>query len=479
MNLRAAAFSAGRWTAFAAILVVTLQLLQTVILARLLLPAEFGLMAVAAAVLAVLSLVADFGLSRALIHFDELSQDTLASLYWLNMGLAVFLMLLLIGSAPFIGMMYNSRSLNSVLQLASLVFPLTALGQQSRVLAEKSMLFSNVARIEVTASAVALCAAVAVALGGGGVYALVFGILVRAAVNSLLAWLCLPFRRIPPFRLHYREARPYLRFGAYLTGDSFAGTAVLQADVFIGGLVLGPASMGVYSVPRDLSLRVASVINPSITRIGFPVMARMKLERDRLRSVYLQTLRMTASVNIPIYVALALFADEIVALLYGVQWRDAGIYLKILAAWGLIRSTGNPVGSLLYAVGRARLAFGWNVVLLLTLPVLYWVAADRFGLVGLAISAVLIQAILVLPIWRYLVRPCSGASLSEYLAQLAVPLCLAVLSGFVAWLASHGLHHGTLRLLVGGGTGTISYLWLSWMFNRRWSTAMLELLNPR
>lgn len=86
-----------------------LQLLQTVVLARILLPAEFGLMAVAAAVLAVLALVADLGLSRALIHFDELSDNVLSSLYWLNVGLAVALMVLLIVVAPSLGAAYQSQ----------------------------------------------------------------------------------------------------------------------------------------------------------------------------------------------------------------------------------------------------------------------------------------------------------------------------------------------------------------------------------
>jgi O-antigen/teichoic acid export membrane protein len=479
VSLKQTAFSAGRWTAVSAILATATQMLQIVILARLLLPAEFGLMAVAAAILAVLALIADFGLSRTLIHFDNVSQSSLSSLYWLNVILALLLMLLLIVAAPALAALYRSPALSPLLQAASLVFPLTAFGQQFQVLAQKELRFAELARIEVAAAVGGLIAAVAIGMAGGGVYALVAGLLARGAVSSTLAWLWLSHGHRPSWDLRLRETRPYLSFGGYLVGDSFANTIIAQADVFIGGLALSPSAMGIYSVPRDLSLRVASVINPIITRVGFPVMSRVKHDRERLKSIYLQTLRMTASVNFPLYVALGLFSNEIVALLYGSQWQEAATYLRVLAAWGLIRSTSNPVGSLLYAVGEAKRAFWWNIALLLLLPPLYWTGVHTGGLEGLAISVALIQ-LLILPLaWMFLVNPCCNIRLGEYLRQLAVPLWIALASGAMAWLATRGLNHSLLRLIAGGVAGGTSYVALSWAFNKPWKDAMFELLDTR
>jgi O-antigen/teichoic acid export membrane protein len=477
MSLKQAAFSAGRWTAASAALVTGLQLLQTVVLARLLLPAEFGLMAVAASLLAVLALLADFGLSQALIHFDDSAAEVRSSLYWLNVGLAMVLMCLMVAVAPLLGALYGSPEIVPVLRLASVVFPLTALGQQFRVLAEKALRFSVLARIEVLAGLAGCIAAIALAFANAGVYALVAGMLVRASVSSALAWRQLSNGLRPSWHLRIGEVRPFLRFGGYLVGDSLTNNIRRDADVFVGGLVLGPAAMGVYSVPRDLSLRLGTAINPIITRVGFPIMSRLKKDRDKLKDVYLQTLRMTASVNFPIYVALALFADEIVALLYGPQWNGAGLYLRILAAWGMLRSVGNTAGALLYAVGMAKRAFWWNLGLLLILPPLYWLAVSGWGLKGLAVGLVVTQVLTTLPGWRFLVRPACGASLLEYLQQMFVPLWLSLGAGMCGWLATLCLDHGTLRLAVGGTTGAISYLALSWLFNKRWANAMLELVR--
>lgn len=477
MNLRHATFSAGRWTSASTVLATGLQVLQTVALARILMPADFGLMAVAGAVIGVLALVVDLGFSQAVIHFDEMPVEHRASLYWLNMGLAVVLMALLMLAAPLLGMAYHSAPLTELLRWVALVFPLTATGQQLRALAERELRFDVLAINNVVAAAVALVCAVVAALLGAGVYALVVGALTSAALNSALAWARLPAAYRPTRHFRLGDAKPYLGFGGYLVGESLLNVLHRNADVFVGGLVVGPGPIGLYSVPRDLSLRGAMIVNSVVTKVGFPVMSRVKHEPERLKAIYLQTLHMTASVNFPLYVALGMFASEVVNLLYGTQWHEAATYLRILAAWGLIRSVGNPVGSLIYATGRPKRAFWWSVALLVTVPPLLWLATWLGHLTGLSIAMLALQGLIVVPAWRFLVRPCCGARFGEYMSQFGTPLFCALVAGAIAWLAAHDLPHGTLRLAVGCIVGGVIYLGFSWFLNRRWVNAMLELMH--
>jgi O-antigen/teichoic acid export membrane protein len=477
VSLKKATFSASRWTAASTVLVAAVQILQTAVLARILLPAEFGLMAVATAAVAVLSLIVDLGLSQALIHYDDVPESHRSSIFWINMLLAFALMVALCVTAPGIARLYHSDALAPLLRWTSLVFPLSAAGQQLRALAAKALRFDALARIEIISALCACACAIAAALLHAGVYALAVAVLANAAIGSLLAWLLLPHEFRPGWHLRPGETRRYLHFGGYLVGESLANAFHRNADVFAGGLVVGANAIGVYSVPRDLSLRVATGINSIVTRVGFPVLAQVKHDRERLKSIYLQTLRMTASVNFPVYIAISVFANEIVALLYGPQWREAARYLQVLAVWGLVRSTGNPVGSLIYATGRTRRAFWWNISLLLLLPILYWIGAYGYGLPGLAVTVVCLQLLIVAPAWRLLVRPCCGATFAEYLAQFWAPLLCSFIAGVVEWLGAHNLPHGTLRLAVGGILGAIVYLALSWPLNRPWVDAMLELLH--
>jgi O-antigen/teichoic acid export membrane protein len=208
-------------------------------------------------------------------------------------------------------------------------------------------------------------------------------------------------------------------------------------------------------------------------------MARAKDDRLVLKEVYLQVLRMTSSFNFPVYIALAIFSNEIVALLYGSKFSGAGTYLRVLAAWGLLRSIGNPVGSLLYAVGFTRRAMIWNLAMLLSLPTAYYFAASELGLRGLAFSLLATQVALLVPAWRYLIRPCCGAGLGEFLWQVFVPLALSLTAGACAVIAVSPFSSQIIRISLGTLVGGAAYTALCYKFNLPWLSAMLELLFIR
>jgi O-antigen/teichoic acid export membrane protein len=452
-----------------------LQFLQIIILARLLVPADFGLMAVIGAVLAVVLLFSDLGLSRALIHYPTPSREVLSSLYWFNVGLSVGLMVGLMALAAVLASAYREPLLTPVLILASLTVPLSALGQQFRVLAEKDFLFAALARVEMIAALIGFAVAVLVASLGGGVFALISGLLATNLVSSFLAFQFLAREHRPTLHFRVAEAKPYLKFGGYLIGENVASTVRMQADIFIGGLIVGPGAMGVYALPRDLSLRIAnSLVNPIVTRIGFPLMARLQDSRHSLKSVYMQTLRMTASVNFPIYLALATFSEEAVGLLLGSQWQHAGFYLRIFAVWGLIRSVGNPIGSLLYATGQVRLAFWWNIALLILVVPIIWASAHLGGLWGLAWGMLGTQVLIVWPAWRYLVYPSCGAQFREYMREIFPALMASITAGLLASFGTWFLSSDWSKLIFGVSLGGVAYVALSFLVNRPWINVMLE-----
>jgi O-antigen/teichoic acid export membrane protein len=453
------------------------QLLQTMVLARILFPSDFGLMAVTGAVVAVLLLLADMGMSRTLIHFDALTPTAFSTLYWLNLIASILVGGALALAAPMISAAFDSPELIGVLRAACLLLPISAVGQQFKVLAEKDLRFSKLAKIEIVAATMGLVAAVLVAVNGGGVYALVAGLLVPAASSALLSWVFLSAGHRPRFHFDLSEVKPQLQFGAYLIGDGMASTLNRQADVVVAGLALGPGSIGMYSVPRDLNLRVANFITPIITRVGFPVMSRVQHDPALVKSVYLQTLRMTTAVNFPLYAVLGVFASEVVIVLYGPRWQEAATFLRILSAWGLIRSTGNPVGSLLYAVGRPRTALFWNLTLLAAFPPVLWAGSLLAGLEGVAIAALLLQIGILGPMWRYLVKPYCGATFNEYLGTMIAPFILSLASAGLALSAVTDIEEAHLRLGIGLLVGAAAYAGLSLLFNRSWATTMIRLVR--
>lgn len=480
MNLRAAAYTAGRWTTASTLLRAVIQLIQVMILARLLVPADFGLMAMAGVAVAIVSLFADLGLASALIHFPTPSQHVLFKLLWLNIGVGLALAGLFALLAAPVSSLYGQPALTPVLLLLALVFPINAASQQLRALAEKGLRFPTLARIEVSASVFGFAIAIAFAHFGAGVYSLVAATLATASLGSVLVWWLLRLDARSPFTAAPApdSIRSYLQFGGHRVGEQVWNTLRQQADIFIASVIAGPGLVAMYAVPREQSLQIANaVVNPVVTRVGLPVMARLQGDVPAMRAVYLQTMQFTASLNFPAYALLMCFSEEVVDILLGDQWRDAADYLRILAAWGLLRSTGNPSGSLLYAVGLVKRAHVWNLALLFaTVPVL-WFGARQGGLPGLAWTMLALQALIFVLAWRFLIQPACRAGFIEYLAPMVPPAVATLLSASLAWVLTLELP-GHWRLLAGAIIMGAAYLLCSLLINRTWVRAMGTLLKP-
>lgn len=478
MPLKQKTFSAVRWTTFSMLSKAVLMLLQMAVLARLLTPGDFGLMALVAAVIAFAQIFSDMGISNAIIHHQKISQESLSSLYWVNVVASVVLMLLLMLLSPFVAAWYQEPRMQIILMLVSASFLITALGQQLRVMAEKNLRFQQLAIIELASALIGFVVSVSVVFAGGGVYALVAGMLTSVFISTALYWWVLAEGWRPMWRLRISEIREFMGFGAYMVGFSLTNTVNLQADVLIGGRVLGANSLGAYSLPKDLSLRLAMIINPIVTRVGLPVMAKAQGDKAQLKVIYLKTLLMTASVNFPLYLLIAVFAPEIVAIMFGAQWQNSVPLLRILAIWGLVRSTGNPAGSLVFAMGRAKLAFWWSLGLMVFLAPVYWVGA-QYGIQGLALAMLISMLAIPLPQWLILIRPLCDANFVEYFMQLAIPFAISVLAAVVGYVAALPFDASLFRLTAGGLAGGAMYLLLSRNLNKPWFVAIAELLLGR
>lgn len=476
VTLRKQTFSGVRWTTFSSLGRAILQFLQIAILARLLAPADFGLIALVVAIMAFLQIFSDAGISNAIIHYQEITQEQLSSLYWLNVSVSTVLALTLAASSYWVASWYKQSSLQHLLMLAAVILVVGALGQQIRVLAQKKLRFADLAKVELMAALVGFVVAVSLAWMGAGVYSLIAGSLTTAAVGCLLVWLCLSEGWRPQARLRLAEIRQFLKFGAYMVGNNLANTFNSQIDILLGGRLLGVQSIGIYSLPKDLSLRIAGVINPIATRVGFPIMAKAQNDEVMLKRIYLQTMRMTASVNFPIYISLAVFSPEIVHLLLGKKWESAVPLLQVFSCWALLRSTVNPIGSLIMAVGRADLEFKWNMAWLFIMPPSIWFGS-QFGPLGMAMVMAGLGVAGYTPNWYFLVRPLCGAKYSEYSVQFAVPLAISLVAGLAGYLGANPFATDLVRLVAGGLAGGLVYIGLSWYLNRVWVEAMMELLG--
>lgn len=478
MTLRKKTFSGVRWTTISSLGRTALLISQVYFLARLLTPADFGLLALVTSIMAFLQIFADAGISNAIIHHKQISQNQLSSLYWLNVGVSICLAVFIAVFSTWIAAWYTQPQMKLLLLLAGCSLVMGSLSQQIRVMAQKNLHFAKLAKIELSAACMGFIVTLAAAYNGTGVYSIVVGSLITATVGSVLVWYILADGWSPQFRLNIHEIRIFLSFGAYMIANNLVNTFNSQIDIMLGGKVLGSQALGLYSMPRDLNLRIAGVINPIVTNVGLPVMAKAQNDMALLKRVYLNTILMTASVNFPIYVFIALFAPEIVHLLLGTYWQEAIPLLRIFAVWGLLRSTGSPIGSLLMACGRADLSFKWNLALLFLTPPIIWTSM-HYGVSGMALAMASLAALFYWPSWYFLIHPLCGANFYEYSIQVAIPLVLSMVAGLFGYFGVNFLEDNLLRLTTGLLAGCLVYLGLSWRFNHAWIGAMTELITNK
>ena len=478
MSIQQRTFSAVRWTTVAAVVKALLQVAQVAVLARLLNPEDYGLLAMVIVVLSFAGLFSDFGVNSAFVQRRDVTEEQRSSLFWFNVVVSAGLTAVVIALSPVIAAFFGDRRLIPLVALSAITLVVGALGVQVRLAAEKALRFRPVMVLEVSAALTGFVVAVSAALGGWGVYALVAGTVSNAVAFTTLAWLFMAQGWRPAWRLRFADVRSFLGFGGALVANNLANQINLTVDLFLGGRLLPAALLGLYSVPRNLTLQVQFTVNPIITRVAFPLIAEVQHDITRVRSIYLQTMNMTSSTNAPVYVGIAFFAQDITQVLLGDGWGRSGAILRILALWGALRSTGNPVGSLLLGMGRADLSLKWNLVMLLIVPPAVWFGSTH-GPEGVVWALFAVATTLFVPGWFALVRPLSHAGLGEYSLAALGPFAIAVLAIAPAYFLADLAHGALLRLMLGVVIALPSYLGLSYLANRRWVDSMLELLGRR
>lgn len=421
------AISGVKWTTLSTALSTGFYVVQTIVLARLLEPRDFGLMAMAMVVISVAIAYVDMGLSSAIIQRQHCSENELSSLYWLNIfaGLVVFMAVFFL--APVVAYFYREPKVTHLVHLCALMFVIAPVGQQYQMLLQKELLFRPLATIEVSSRAVGTVVAIGAAVMGAGVYSLVLGQLAVSSSASLL--FMLRGHRIYRPRLHFARSdlRGYLRFGLYQMGERGINTLHDNLDKLIIGFWLGAESLGYYGFAWNLALMPVSRINPILTRSAFPLFSRLQDDLAVLKSGYLKLLRLISIVNFPLFFGLCAVAPLAVPALFGQKWLPAVTLLQIFCLVGAIYSTGNPVGSLILARGRADLGFWWNASISVVQAIALVLSAWLGGVMAVALTLLVLQILYFPAGYRFLVRTAVGPCWRQYLSSVAPAFACSVL----------------------------------------------------
>ena len=407
-----------------------LLLVGTMVLARLLAPEMFGLVAIGLVIVSYLDVVADLGSGPAVVYRQVSSRAELDRMCDTALSIAVLsglvLTAVLLGSAPLIAQLFHEPEATGVVRGLALAFLFTTLGIIHDNRLKKRLDFRRRFLPETGRAVIKTAVQIGLALAGAGVWSLVWGQVAGASAGSLLYWLVSDWR--PRFRLEFDLARALLRFGLPVTLLSILSILTTTVDQLVVGQRLDAEALGYYTIalriPDMTVLSICYIVSAAL----FPAYARVQDDPEQLSRGFRKTLRVVAVVVVPMGVGLILVAPDLLPLFFGWQWTAAVPIMQWLAGYALVRALSFNIGDLYKATGRPGVVNILTSVRLVLLVVGLVVAAG-FGVVAVAVAMAVVGAVLTvveLVVAGRLLRCSPFALAGEYLPALAGGAVLAV-----------------------------------------------------
>ena len=433
MSIKQKAMQGVKWTALSSGVLAFFQLVQLMVLARYLTPHDFGLIAILGVITSFSQLFVDFGLSKSIIYKQSVTNEQLSSLYWFNVLVALFIYCVILISSSFIAEFYHESSLSLYINLMSTILIIQSFGQQFRTLFQKELYFNILAKLDIFSVIISFFTLIVLILYNVGIMAFIVATIVMVAMRTILLIINGIKYHKPQFVFNLFEIKEFLRFGLFSVGNDIISTITGHLDVIIIGKLLGTESLGIYNIMKELILRPAQLINPIITKVSFPTMAKFNHDLLQVKKIYLKVINYVASINFPIYIISIIFAQELVDIFLGEKWLPYISIFQILAIWALFRSIGNPVGSLIMALGKPHIEMYWNMLMVLYIPIQVYISS-YWGIIGIAWGNVFNIFFLFIPGWYFLLYKVGNIYLREYIYSFTIPLGLSFIFGLITYL---------------------------------------------
>lgn len=390
-------------------------LINAAVLGRLLGPHDFGLMGYGFLAIQLLGVFTYTGFGEAMVQRSILSDRTMQTAWWVMVGRAVVIALLLATAAPFIAHLVQEPEVTRVLQALAAVYLLSACPSMGNVLLFKEMRFDRIFRIEASAITLDLLTAIVAALIWRNVWALVLGAAVGALTRVTLSYIIYPIR--PRLVFDLPEARELFRFGQWLLGNASLQFMVTKGTDMLSGFLCGATGLGLYQMASRFALLPTNHIGETFHQAFFPAYSQLQDDPEKLRRVFLKVLQVATFIIFPLSALTAVAAGPIIALIMGPRWQGVVSLVPGLALGGAFYALVRTAPPLLMATGKPKYYFFITMNCAGGLALSVYPLYRLLGLEGLS-WAYALGTFSGLPLWWWLVRRQSQATSRDLLVSL-------------------------------------------------------------
>jgi lipopolysaccharide exporter len=382
-RLAAATGSALWWRAAQLVGVRVISLVKFLVLARILAPEDFGILAIAAVAVDLLVLLTDLGMVPALVQRRNPERALYDTAWTVNLTRSLVIAVGIVIGAPLLSALFGEPGATEVLQILALRPVLDATGSIRLADLMRTLRFRSLSAVRLSGAVADATLAIALA-PTLGVWAVVIGALTGAAVGSAVSYLVAPYRPRLSFDTH--AARSLFRFGRWMLAAGLLGVA---GDALLRGVIsrrLGAVDLGVYYVAVRIAILPYEVVSEIVAAVAFPVQALLQNDRPRAARVFRSSLRAPLALLIPIYATLVALAEPIVVHVLGPRWDGAAPVIRVTAVIGIISTLYDSTTAMLQGLGRPQWVAALAGVYLPIVAALAWWFAGALGITGAALA---------------------------------------------------------------------------------------------
>jgi PST family polysaccharide transporter len=436
-----------------------LKLTYLAVLARLLSPNDFGLVAMVTAVTGIFDLFTTAGLSSATVQRLEISEQQISQLFWVNVLVGLVLAVTCASSASFIASFYHDPRLYWVVVAMAPGFLVNAMGVQHSALLQRELRYPTLSVIDTLSQLSSTALGIAFGVAGFGYWALVIATLSLPVVNTTSFWLATSW--VPNLPRRGVEIRPMLSFGGTITLNSIVVYLGYNMEKVLLGRFWGADSLGLYTRAVQLTNLPVSSINAAVGGVFFSVLSRLQNNPARFRNFFLKGYSVVMAVTMPGTVFAFLFADDIVTVVLGSHWSESASVFRLMTPTILVLGIINPVAWLLLPMGHQKRSLQIALVLAPLVMASYLVGLP-YGPTGVAFcySAAMLLWLCPHVAWCLHGMPISVSDLARTIAR---PLFAGAVAAGCAFVVCRNLVHDVspvLRLTVGGLAMSAIYGWI-------------------
>ena len=447
----------------------------TVVLARILLPEDYGVVAIVNVFIAIADTLITGGLSTALIQKKDADETDFSTIFYTSLALSVLLYAVLFFTSPLISYLYKNELLTSVLRVMGIKFFISAVNSVQQAYVSRKMIFKKFFFATIVGTVISAVVGITLALHGAGVWALVAQALTNPFIDTIVLFVTVKWH--PHFLFSLERLKGLFGYGWKVMGAQLSGTFFEKLKSLIVGAKYSPSDLAFYNRGESLPLLVTNNITATLESVLFPAISKFQDDKEKLKASVRRSMSLGSYVLMPLLFGLAAVSDRLVILLFTEKWALAIPFVQIVCMNELTALLNSLNSQLIKATGRSdvllKLEFVKKPIYLLIIfltiqisPLCMAIGAAVYGLIALFINSV--------PNKKFL-----NYSFFEQLYDVKNSFLLSLFMGVAVWLIGKIPLFDWLVVLIQVVSGIVIYVLLSLIFKNRDFAYLVNMAKER